>query len=59
MKYLAVAALAAFAFAQDDVNSTPAWTHDEAEISRALSNYAYCGHKVYMTLDYEGSVAGF
>lgn len=31
----------------------------QAEISRELSNYAYCGHKEYMTLNYTDSVKGF
>ena len=45
--------------AQIDVNAAPTWSMDEAEISRELSNYAYCGHKAYMTLQFEGKSTGF
>ena len=59
MKTLTLTLLTTASLAQIDVNAAPTWSMDEAEISRELSNYAYCGHKAYMTLQFEGKSTGF
>jgi len=51
-KQFILAALAAVTFAED-------FKMDEAEISRQFAANAYCGHKMYETLEWQGLTSGF
>ena len=52
IKQYILAALAAVFLTED-------FKMDEAEISRQLSVKAYCGHKMYETLEWQGLASGF
>jgi hypothetical protein len=51
-KQFVIAGLAAATLAEE-------FSMDEAEISRQLSVDAYCGHKKYETLEWQGLASGF